>query len=404
MMDTEAGLPIMGTFAGAPAEAGAEQMASEGGRDRLDRPISVTLFVVVVALFSGRVAAEYRPLTYLIGDCPYYAATAVSLIEDHDLDLRNQLSGGLAIHGRQIALGRDGAWYPKHPLLMPIAAIPFVLLFGVPGTLVFNLVVLSLLAVVLMRLARTVAPPWAAALAAFLLIAGTFLRRYDYNFSPDLFATLVLSAALLALLHGRDRLGGLLLGLSVTAKLTDLFLVPLGPIYAHSCRGWRAAVRASLAAAVPLAAYGLSNFALFGSPWVTSYDRNVAVADGAFVTVGHRGLFDQGVLSGLAGELFDPVHGLLPTSPILLLAIPGFVLLLRRRPREAVLFLAIGEFLLLFFATYRYWSASHYGNRFLMPLVAVTAPSIALSLQWIVVWLRSRLMRGQEAAILNVSP
>jgi len=394
----------MRTFWDVSAQGEAVQTAFEGGHDHLDRPISLALFAVVMALFSARVAAEYRPLTYLIGDCPYYAATAVSLIEDHDLDLRNQLSGGLAIHGRQIALGRDGAWYPKHPLLMPIVAIPFVVLFGVPGTLVFNLVVLSLLAVVLMRLARTVAPAWAAAPAAFLLVAGTFLRRYDYNFSPDLFATLVLATALLALLRGRDRLGGLLLGLSVTAKLTDLFLVPLGLLYAYFCRGWRGALRASLAAALPLAALGLTNLALFGSPWVTSYDRNVAIADGTFVTVGHRGLFDQGVLSGLAGELFDPVHGLLPTSPILCLAIPGFALLLRRRPREGVLFLAIGEFLILFFATYRYWAASHYGNRFLMPLVAVTAPAIALALQWIAVWLRSRLMRRPEAVALNVSP
>src|SRR6266705_5934917 len=99
--------------------------------------------------------------------CPYYALTAVSLLYDHDLDLRNQLRGGLEVHGKQIALGRDGAWYPKHPILMPIVAVPFILLFGLPGTLILNLLVLGALALALMRLAGQVAAPWPSAVAAF---------------------------------------------------------------------------------------------------------------------------------------------------------------------------------------------------------------------------------------------
>ncbi len=391
---------VGGVTSGKP-EPGARREAAGPGRE--DRLTLMVLAALVLAIVTARVAYQYHPLTYLVGDCPYYAATAVSLIEDHDLDLRNQLNGGLEVHGRQIALGRDGAWYPKHPILMPLAALPLVLAFGLPGTLVFNVLVFGALALVLQRLARPVAPAWAAGTASLLLVLGTFLRRYDYNFSPDLFATLVLTSAWLALQRGRDRRGGLLLGLAVTAKLTHLFLLPLGLLYALWCRGRRGFARAAVASAVPLAALALLNFGLFGSPFVTSYDRNVIVEHGTAITVSHRGLFDLGPLQGLQGELLDPVHGLLPTSPILLLALPGFVILLRRRPREAVLFLAIGEFLLLFFATYRYWALSHYGNRFLMPLVAVASPSMALAIERIGAWLRERLAKHEAPAALGNS-
>lgn len=371
--------------------------ASAGARHGADLRLGTALFLALVLIFGARAAALYEPLTFLVGDCPYYAATAVSLLHDGDLDLGNQLEGGLAVHGRQIALGRDGTWRPKHPILMPVASTPFLLALGMPGLLVFNLLVLGGLGVVLMRLARIAAAPWAAAGAAFLLIAGTYLGRYDYNFSPDLFATLVLASGLLALQRGRDRAGGLLLGLAVTAKLTHLFLLPLGVAYAGIRRGGRAALAAAAAAAPPLLLLGALNLALFGSPFVTSYDRNVGLDGGVPVALSHRGLFDQSVWHGLAGELFDPRHGLLPTAPPLLLALPGFILLYRRRPLDALLHLAVAEFLLLLFATYRYWAASHYGNRFLMPVVAVAAPSLALALEWLAERARAGLRRRRVA-------
>jgi 4-amino-4-deoxy-L-arabinose transferase-like glycosyltransferase len=373
--------------------------ASAGGRRSMDLAACGVLVLSLSLFFAVRVVFRYQPLTYLPGDCPYYAATAVSLLQDGDLDLRNQLRGGLVVHGSQIALGRGEAWFPKHPILMPVVAVPFLAAFGMPGFLVFNLLVLSTLAIVMMRLARPFASPWPAAAAAFVLLTGTFLRGYDYNFSPDLFATLILGAGFLALLRGRDAQGGFLLGLSVAAKLTHLFLVPLAPLYAAWCRGRRGAWRGAAGAAGPVLAVAALNAALFGSPFVTPYDRNLELRDGETVMVSHRGRFDQSLVRGVAGEFFDPDHGLLPTSPALLLALPGFAILLRRRPKEAVLFLAAAEFLLLFFATYRDWAASHYGNRFLMPLVALAAAPVALTLQWIGERARAALRRPRALTV-----
>src|SRR5260221_4662591 len=113
VMRVEGGAPS-GGMTSAPRET---SPPSGDGTRRSDRVAATTLFTLVFLIFGARACFLYRPLTYLVGDCPYYAATAVSILQDHDLDLRNQLTGGLEGHGRQIALGRNGAWAPKHPSL-----------------------------------------------------------------------------------------------------------------------------------------------------------------------------------------------------------------------------------------------------------------------------------------------
>jgi hypothetical protein len=144
----------------------------------------------------------------------------------------------------------------------------------------------------------------------------------------------------------------------------------------HGARGARRLVAGVLPAVLFL--LGL-NAALFGSPWVTSYDRGVAVRDGRETIVTHRTQFDGAFLAGLEGELFDRTHGLLPTAPIVLLAVPGLILLARRDRGEALLTVAIGLTLLGVLAPYRGWSASHTGNRFLMPALALLAPALSLA-------------------------
>ena len=347
-------------------------------------------------VFATWSAIVYTPLGYLIGDGPYYAATAVSMLHDGDLDLRNQLAGGLVVHGRQIALGSGGAWYPKHPILMPIATLPFLALFGMPGLLVFNLAVLAALAAALFRLARLYAPPAAAAAAALVLIFGTFLRAYAYNLSPDLFALLLVTLGFLFLLRGASGKAGCLLGAAFLAKLLLVVLLPAACLQVMIRSGARRAARFAAGCALPIAALLLYDAALFGSPFVTSYDRNADIVDGRVVTTSHRDLFDNDVAQGLRGEILDARRGLLPTAPVLLLAIPGFLLLFRRRPGDALFLLGVAGFLIVLLAAYRDWNQSHYGNRFLMPVIACAAPATALAIE--------RLLAGRAATARNPSP
>ena len=358
----------------------------------MDRGFRFAVAVGVAVFLAGGAYAtvEHRPLTFLVGDGPYYAATAVSVLYDGDLDLRNQLRGGIEVHGRQIAVGPDGAWYPKHPILMPMAALPFLAVFGMDGLLLFNLVVLAGVAAGMALLARRHAGPAAASVAVAALLGGTFFRAYVYNLSPDLFATLLVLGATLCLFDRRPGAAGLCLGGAVAAKFLLAVLVPvfgLAALFlpagetgvrepaARAQRGARFAAGLLPAAAAVL----LSNAMLFGSPWITSYDRGIGVEAGQERLITHRTQFDQDPLHGLAGEIVDPRRGLLPTAPVILLAVPGLMLLWRRDRGEALLAIASGLTLLLVLAPYRGWSASHYGNRFLMPALALLAPAMALA-------------------------
>jgi hypothetical protein len=341
---------------------------------------------------------EIRSGSFLIGDCPYYASAAVSLLVDGDLDLKNQLKGGLEVHQRQVALGLHGEWYPKHPILMSALSVPFYAGLGVAGFLLFNLLVVGCLAGVIWALCRRHVTPALATLSTAILLAGTFLRAYVYNYSPDLFAAVLFLGGLWLVLRERPLGGGLFLGLAVLAKITNLFALLIVAAFACCRHDRRQALRLAAGALPPLLLLALFNSLMFGSPTTTGYDRTLVLAQGEAVTVSHRGFFDLPISEGVWGQLFSARTGLLPTAPALLLAVPGFFILLRRRPWEGLLVLCLCEFIFLLFSTYRWWATSHYGNRFLMVPVALSAIPLSLTLDWARLALGRR--RGSPALLV----
>ncbi|HEV8374846.1 MAG TPA: glycosyltransferase 87 family protein [Candidatus Polarisedimenticolia bacterium] len=324
---------------------------------------------------------DVRSGAYLVGDCPYYASAAVSLWVDGDVNLSNQLLGGLVVHQKQVALGRHGEWFPKHPLLLSVLSVPFYALFGIPGFLLLNALVMLLLVMTLWRLCRRHAAPGIAMTATLLVFAGSFLRNYLYEYSPDLLSTLLVLVGLLLILSNRAFSGGLFLGLSVLAKVTNLFVAALVVLFLFFRRPRRDAIAAGAGLLPGIAAWSLLNLALFGSPTTTGYDRTLVFRDGSVTTVSHKGFFDVPVWVGARGQLLDPKAGLLFTAPILLLALPGLLPYVRKAPWESLLVLGLSEFLFLFFSTYRWWAASRYGNRFLMVPVCLAAIPISLALE-----------------------
>jgi len=346
-----------------------------------ERPGAALVAVAAFLAFGAVALGRYQPLTYLVGDGPYYAGAAVSLLYDGDLDLRNQLRGGLPVHGPQIAIGARGEWYPKHPILLAVLGLPFLALFGMPGLLLLNLLVLAALAGGMVRLGRRFAPAPAAALAVAALLLGTFVREYAYNLSPDLLAGLLATMMALALLEGRMAAAGLLLGAMVMAKPLLVTFVPAALAYGLARGRLRGGARLALGGLVPVAASLLLNCALFASPFVTAYDRNITVVGGTASITSHRSLFDNDLMAGAAGQILDARHGLLATAPALLLAVPGALVLLRRRPAEAVWLLGSAATLFVTLCAYRDWNQSHYGNRFLMAAVAFAAPAVAVALE-----------------------
>src|SRR2546427_252548 len=83
--------------------------------------------------------------------------------------------------------------------------------------------------------------------------------------APDVLSTLVVFAGYLALVSRRPALAGVLLGLAVWSKWTNLLFLPVAGVYALLALDLRSALRLSLAATPFLAALGVLNWHMFGS-------------------------------------------------------------------------------------------------------------------------------------------
>ncbi len=352
-----------------------------------NRPALVAV-LIPFAVYLAIVWHGYDGGPYLRGDCIYYYETAVSLIRDGDLDLSNQFRDRpLTRFSDQFAFTTDLRPVPKHPIPMAIASAPLIGLFGPPGALVFNLLQLAVLLAVLYSLAARVAT--AAAAAGAVVLTGVFsvLPHYVYNYSPDVFSSLLLAAGLLALPSAGDRhrfartiVAGLLTGVAIVSKYA-LFLFGPGMLALLQKPRLRQVLALGLGAAIPLAAFMALNAHLFGSPFTTPYDRLASISpDGRFHFYSQRSSFTLNPLEGAYGQLFERVHGLLFSSPITLPSLVG-LFLFSRRDRVLAWYLGPSSLaLFLFYSTYDQWNASHYGNRFLMPLVVLAAIPLAVLL------------------------
>jgi 4-amino-4-deoxy-L-arabinose transferase-like glycosyltransferase len=337
--------------------------------------------------------------TFLVGDCIFYRATLISLLEDGDLDLRNNVAPKQYAPAANVSLGKNGEWYPKHPVLMPVVAAPFYWLAGDAGLIAFNLLQLTALAACLWYGARRHASEGISFAVVLWFAFGTMLRPAAYNFSPDVFSTLLVCLGFLAVLSRRPLLAGVLLGLGMWAKLPNVVFLPVAVLALAMQRDGRAVLRLGLGTALPLLALLALNHHMFGSPWVTPYDRVLVLQDGEWVIEpSHRTFFGVPFWTGLLSQLLDRKLGLLVACPPILLAPLGLVLLARRFPGEAVLLggACLGQ--LAMFAKYEQWQASSYGPRFLMTVVAVGAWLAAPALEGILTFLRSSSTDAGHAA------
>src|SRR5262245_39360339 len=146
-------------------------------------------------------------------------STVMSIVEDRDLDLRNQLHNDPNQAADQTALGVNGEWFPLHEYLMPVMTVPLFLLGGINGCLFFNVIVNCALMMLLYYLCARHVQPLTAFVAVTLIAFSTLFLDYSYSYSLDVFAAFLLVAAYSSLVSGRPVLAGFVWGLAVLGRM-----------------------------------------------------------------------------------------------------------------------------------------------------------------------------------------
>lgn len=362
-------------------------------RDLLRRRHAVPLLLIALVLclvYLPYVLSELhdrKGRSFIKGDCYYYRAAIISLLEDGDLVINNNVPENKHLKG-QLALGKDDRLdrlVPKHPILMPIVSLPFYAVFGNIGLLVFNVAqVIALMGVVYLINARFF--DTATSVAASLLFGtATLFLNYSYNYSPDVFSSLLFLAGVYFALGRRHLWSAVFLGLSVFAKLANLPLVGVVGLYVAFDvlrEGWDGRALRRLAAfggvlALSLAPLLVTQELLYGSPWTNGYQR--AITETGFDD--HVDKFNQPFFEGFFRLLFHDPKGLVVTNPVLVVSALGALGILRSPHRMQLLFLAaLCLAQLAFFAPYDEWSHSHFSNRFLMITVALSSVFAGLAI------------------------
>ncbi len=323
--------------------------------------------------------------SYLRGDGYYYVSTAISLWQDHDLDLSNQLPGELQQHRGHFSRDIEGRPVPKHPILLPVVSLPFVAL-GPNGPLLFNLLQLMAIVGLLYRVARYVARPWPAALGVALTGCATILPHYAWNYSGDLVSVLFVLAGLVCLLRVGEGAGqvswalwaGGLLGLGAVSKLPHLIALATAPLLTSS---WRSRACLVVGALVPLGLFAALNQHLFGAPWVVSYARIADVREGEWTLRSQVEDLDQSVAAGAWAQRTDAELGIVTTTPITLVSFLLLPLVPSSRRRLSLWVGIVTVVLFLFYSRYSLWDVSDYGNRFLLLPVALGIVGLVGGLQ-----------------------
>ena len=289
------------------------------------------------------------------GDEPHYLLAAESIVEDGNLDVKDEYASRgyddfypyeLDKHGEET----QGRLNEPHGAGFPLLIAPAYAVGGAKGVELFLAAIAALAVALAYRLALRVVPdPWAMGAALAAGVSPPFLA-YGTAVYPELTAGAALAAAALLALRLDDRPGradafGCFALLGLLPWLGTKF-VPAGLVvgYFGARALWRVRRRTLAVGSVELSLFSVAlyagiNEALYGGP--TPYAADVAgesATDASFP----GGYLDRAYR--LVALFIDREYGLLRWAPIFLLAFAGVWLLWRsRRDRLARAVPAIRE-------------------------------------------------------------
>jgi hypothetical protein len=309
--------------------------------------VGCALGIGVRATYGGRAAV----------DEPQYLLTAISLGEDLDLSIADELAGHRerAFHDRplpeQTRVLDDGRQVSPHdPLLPAVLALPVRLWGWVAAKVTLALLAGTLAALLVWTAVRRLGVPLPLA-AGGVLVAGLSppLAVYGTQVYPELPAALAVTVAIAALTGPRNRATAVTLVAAVVAlPWLSVKYVPVAAVLALLGPRTRPVF---LSYAVAGLGYVAAHRFLYGG-WTVYATADHFVSTGEFAVVGSPNL--PGRATRLVGLLADREFGLVPWQPAYALLAPA---LAARPRRELVLPLVAGWLTATFVALtmHGYW-------------------------------------------------
>jgi hypothetical protein len=372
-------------------------LPSHAGRteDRgVSRPVRVAVAVGLVVTAWALVALPARATrgARLTADEPQYLLSAISVAEDRDLAIEDELAAERYRDFHEVALPAqtqvlpDGHQVSPHDPLLPVVLAVPMRLGGWAAAKATLAVLAGMLAALLVWTAqRRFAVPLGVAAGTVLAFGVTApLTAYASQVYPELPAALAVTAAIAALTGGRTPRHLVLAGLAVAAlPWLGVKYVPVAAALAAAAvvalardRRLRAASALIAGLAAAGVAYLVAHRVLYGG-W-TVYAAGDHFTGGELTVMGQDP--DRiGRSRRLAGLLLDRGFGLAAWMPGYLLAVPALAVLARRRPPGWTLLVAP---LAAGWATATWAALTMHGWWWPGRQVVVVVPCLVLAVAW----------------------
>lgn len=357
------------------------------------------LFVCLLLAFGMDSVHRWEPgYTFAKYDPGWMVTTVMSIMEDGDLDLRNQLGNKPEEAADQTSQGLRGEWYPLHEFLLAWVTVPFYWLLGVSGCLVINVLMIIMIHMLIYDICCRQMDVLSAFSGVILTALTTIFYEYSYSYSIDVFSGLLLVAAFWGITTSGYWAGGLIWGLAVLGRVSNLATAPAFLIFiiaqafavsrkegarkGPGCIDLTRGVAKFVLGALPiLMIFGFMNWRMFGSPWTLSYSRWQHFVNGLPVLSSQNGSFTASIMERMPSVLFDRKMGLFFGTPTLLVGWAfGLRLFWQKSRNECLLFALLCILQIIVFSKYEPWFLGG-GYRYLIAVAALGAIPLSFAVQ-----------------------
>lgn len=346
--------------------------------------IGALLFVLALSVL---LLVQQGTVTGIDGEASYRMAQ--SLVDDGDLELPATVP--------HTAPGRDGAYYSKFGIALPLlATAPYALAKPfeganeregkAPRSAVATLmpILTALLCVVLYATGRALGgSPRDALLVALAATFGTFLIVYSKDFFSEPLLALAIALALWQTIAGRSWLAAAFLAVGMLTRPQGVLLAPLFWLFWLHRDGLRRSLGPGVILAAGAAGVLLYNWVRFGNVTKSGYPDDQG--------------FRAEIWDGAWGFLSDPSKSILLFAPLVVL-LPFAIWSLRGRGQAGLAWLTGGIAVIGFLTAASWsiwWGGWTWGPRLLIPALLPVLPVLAP-------WVRDRLARRRLVLALAV--